>query len=577
MASTRVNSSETAGNTGVPWAGASEHRAVEVAPEALRPTGPSGPATHARPVGPLTEALRMAALKWHLLINTLTRSTWILVGTILGALYMLLIVGTFGAALFIVGNESPEVVRTVAVFFGTLVLLGWWIVPVVSSKADSSLDPSRLALFPLRIPGIQIGQILGAVIGIPGIATLLITAAWVTSWRASGLALIVAIPCALLGLLLAFTGSRAVTALSANFNKQRRAGEIISIVLLGLVVLLGPLFAIIGQGIGLVWEQLPTWAGYLAWSPLGAVWAIPADVAEGQWIAAFARLAIAVVSLVVLAVVWRAALRRALSDATADAARSGSKSLSGVGLFGRLPATGWGAVTARCLTYWLKDPRYSATLLVLPAMAAAFWFISQDGTGAIWILPGLVALLMAYSISADVGYDNTAFTLHILAPVKGSHDRLGRALAMLCIGVPAVILMLAVTMIRTGGWNYLPGLIGICAALLLAGTGVVSVMSARYTYPVPPPGASPLKTPQGYTLLNVIIQFVILGAVALMALPPVILLIVQVVSGEAIWGWLALAVGVVEGLGIFWLGIVLGGKWLDRRGPELLQEVAQYR
>ena len=184
---------------------------------------------------------------------------------------------------------------------------------------------------------------------------------------------------------------------------------------------------------------------------------------------------------------------------------------------------------------------------------------------------------MAYSISADVGYDNTAFTLHILAPVKGSHDRMGRALAMLCIGVPFVIATLVLSMVRTGGWNYLPGMIGISAALLLAGTGVVSVMSARYTYPVPPPGASPLKTPQGYTLLNVIIQFVILGAVALMALPPVILLLTQVVSGQALWGWLALAVGITEGLGVFWLGIVLGGTWLDRRAPELLQEVAQYR
>ncbi|WP_431812696.1 hypothetical protein [Kocuria sp. cx-455] len=574
MASTRVNATEP---NAAPGAATSEQGAVHVAPESLRPTGPAGPATHARAVGPLSEGLRMAALKWHLLINTLTRSTWILVGTILGALYMLFVVGSFGFALFMVGSESLEIVRTAAVFFGTLLLLGWWIVPVVSSKADSSLDPSRLALFPLRIPGIQIGQILGAVIGIPGIATLLITAAWISTWRASGIALLLAIPCALLGLLLAFVGSRAVTALSANFNKQRRAGEIISIVLLGLVVLLGPLFALIGRGVEQVWEQLPTWAGYLAWSPLGAAWAIPADAAQSQWGAALGRLAIAAATLVVVVLVWRAALHRALADATGDAARSGAKSVSGVGLFARLPATGWGAVMARCLTYWVKDPRYSATLLILPAMAAAFWFISQDGTGVIWILPGLVALLMAYAISADVGYDNTAFTLHILAPVKGSHDRLGRALAMLCIGVPAVILMLAVTMVRTGGWGYLPGMVGICAALLLAGTGVVSVMSARYTYPVPPPGASPMKTPQGYTVLNVIIQFVILGAVALMALPPMILLIVQVVSGQALWGWLALAVGIVEGLGVFWLGIVLGGTWLDRRAPELLQEVAQYR
>ena len=577
MASTRMNSTEGSSTSGAPGTGTSAQGTVDVAPETLRPTGPGSPSTHARAVGPLTEGLRMAALKWHLLINTLTRSTWILVGTILGGLYVLFLVGSFGFGLFMVGNESLAIVRTVAVFFGTLLLAGWWLVPVVSSKADSSLDPSRVALFPLRIPGIQIGQILGAVIGIPGAATVLITAVWVSTWRSSGSALVLAIPCALLGLLLAFVGSRAVTALAANFNKQRRAGEIISIVLLGLVVLLGPLFALIGRGVGQVWEQLPTWAGYLAWSPVGATWAIPADVAQGQWGAALGRLAITVAALAGLVVVWRGALRRALADATGDAARSGSRSMSGVGLFGRLPATSWGAVMARCLTYWLKDPRYSATLLIIPAMAAAFWFISEDGTGPIWVLPCFVALLMAYAISADVGYDNTAFTLHVLAPVKGSHDRLGRALAMLCIGVPFVIAMLALSMVRTGGWSYLPGMIGICAALLLAGTGVVSVMSARYTYPVPPPGASPLKTPQGYTLLNVIIQFVILGVVALMALPPVILLIVQVVSGQAPWGWLGLAVGIVEGLGLFWVGIVLGGKWLDRRAPELLQEVAQYR
>ena len=577
MASSRVNSSDPAETVGAPWERTAVHTTVDAAPETLRPSGPSAPSSHARSVGPLTEGLRLAALKWHLLVNTLTRSTWILVGTILGALYMLFIVGTIGTAFFLAGDSSLETVRTVAIFYGTVLLVGWWLVPVVSSRADSSVDPSRLALFPLTIPGIQIGQLLGAVIGIPGVATVLLTLAWVTSWRASGTALLAAVLCAALGMLLAFTGSRAVTALSANFNKRRRAGEIISIVLLGLVVLLGPLFALIGRGIEQVWEQLPEWAGYLSWTPLGAPWAIPHDLAHGQWAPALGRLAICVVSLLVLFAVWRVALRRALSDATGTTAGSGSKSASGIGLFERLPASGWGAVMARCLTYWLRDPRYSATLLILPAMGAVGWFLSRDQAGVILILPCFVALLMAYSISADVGYDNTAFTLHILAPVKGSHDRLGRALAMLCIGAPFVIAMLVLAMIRTADWVYLPGLIGVCTALLLAGAGVVSVMSARYTYPVPPPGASPLKTPQGFTLLNVLIQFVILGAVTLMALPPVVLVVTQLVTGEAVWGWIALAVGLAEGLGILWLGVMIGGKWLDRRAPELLQEVAQYR
>ena len=65
MASTRVNSPETTENSGAPWADPSSQGTVDVAPESLRPTGPSGPSTHARSIGPLTEGLRLAALKLH--------------------------------------------------------------------------------------------------------------------------------------------------------------------------------------------------------------------------------------------------------------------------------------------------------------------------------------------------------------------------------------------------------------------------------------------------------------------------------------------------------------------------------
>ena len=32
-----------------------------------------------------------------------------------------------------------------------------------------------------------------------------------------------------------------------------------------------------------------------------------------------------------------------------------------------------------------------------------------------------------------------------------------------------------------------------------------------------------------------------------------------------------------EGAALLWIGVHLGGKWLDARGPEMLQEVAGYR
>ena len=74
-----------------------------------------------------------------------------------------------------------------------------------------------------------------------------------------------------------------------------------------------------------------------------------------------------------------------------------------------------------------------------------------------------------------------------------------------------------------------------------------------------------------------VVQFVIMGLMALLALPAGILLIVYLVTGAAVWCCLALAVGLVEGFVVLWIGVRSGGTWLDARGPELLQEVAAYR
>ena len=163
------------------------------------------------------------------------------------------------------------------------------------------------------------------------------------------------------------------------------------------------------------------------------------------------------------------------------------------------------------------------------------------------------------SPSASVGWPN-------LSPV-----------ATLIVAVPLVLLSIVLWLAGVQRWDALPAVVGVCVGILLGGAGVVSIVSARYTYPTPPPGASPMKTPQGFTILNLVVQFVIMGLMALLALPAGILLIVYLVTGAAVWCWLALAVGLVEGFVVLWIGVRSGGKWLDARGPELLQEVAAYR
>ncbi|RLZ03986.1 hypothetical protein CWC38_02665, partial [Kocuria tytonicola] len=83
--------------------------------------------------------------------------------------------------------------------------------------------------------------------------------------------------------------------------------------------------------------------------------------------------------------------------------------------------------------------------------------------------------------------------------------------------------------------------------------------------------------PQGFTILNLLLQFVLMALMVLLALPPLVLLFVHLGTGAAVWSWAALAVGLAEGAILLWTGVRVGGKWLEARGPELLQEVAGYR
>lgn len=538
------------------------------------------PSTGRAPARPRTApvARRLVALKARILLNTLSRSTWVLVGTVLGAAYLLFLLGGAVVGLVLLGGQEAPVVRTVLVLAGTAATLAWWLLPVLASRADSTLDPARLALFPLSVGQVQWGQALGALVGVPGALTVAALAAATVSWRQSGAAVVAAALCLPLALALLVAGSRCVTALAVGLGRRRRATELLSLAALLGLVLLGPLVTGVMEGLERTWDRLPDWAAVLSWTPVGAVWAVPADVVAARWGAAIARVGLTTVTVVALVLGWRAAQARALTE-TSTGRVTGARAGTGAGVFDRLPARPWAAVAARCLAYWFRDPRYAGALVVVPAIAALVWFSgAQTGTGFFFYALGpMFASLLAYQVSADVSFDNTAVSLHVLTGVRGVHDRVGRVLALLVVAVPLSSVGLLLPFFLQGRWELLPGLTGATVLALLGGAGLSSVLSARYTYPVALPGQSPFTRPQGFTALNVLVQFLALGLIFVLVLPAAVPLLVQVVTGDPVWGWVALAAGSVLGPLLCWAGIVLGGRWYDRRAPELLQEVGRYR
>jgi ABC-2 type transport system permease protein len=343
------------------------------------------------------------------------------------------------------------------------------------------------------------------------------------------------------------------------------------------LVLMGPIVAGVGRGISASTGFLPDLAATLSWTPVGAAWSLGGDLATGQPGAAALKLLIAVATLAVLAWCWKVLLERAL--VTPPYAGSGSRKGGKLGLFGFLPATPAGAVTARALTYWLRDPRYSGSLVVVPLLPVLLVFQgSQSGDfGALAVAAPLAAFLLAWSISADVSYDNTAFALHLATGVRGVDDRLGRALACLAFGLPVVLILAVGQHFFTGRWEMLPGQLGLSLGILLTGLGLSSVISARYTVAVPLPGDSPFKKPPGNVGQTMAVQFAGMGILTLLVLPEAALSIAQLVTGNAAFGWANLAVGPVLGLALFAAGIRLGGRWLDARGPELLAQLTVNR
>ncbi|UWX96194.1 transporter [Arthrobacter zhaoxinii] len=514
-------------------------------------------------------------LKFLLLRNSLRRSPWQLVGIVLGALYALGILAVLIAALFVVGDD-PATARTAVILAGAAAVAGWALIPVVFSGLDLTLDPARFTTYAVPTPQLLTGLAAGGLIGIPGAAMLLAVLAQAASWYRFPGALAAALVLSAVALFTCLIAARVTVAAAVSLTGSRRFRDFTGLLLVIPLVLLGPIISAVGNGISAGGNLLPRLADVLAWTPLGAVWAVPGDIALGNYGAAGAKALIALVFLAVLVLAWKALLLRALVSPPQSAA--GRKS-AGLGLFSRFPATPTGAVAARALIYWLRDPRYSASLLIVPLLAVVLVFSGNnagpDGGLLVCLALGpLIGFLVGFSLHADVSYDNTAFALHLATGISGRADRAGRVLACAVFAVPAVVLASVLPAVLIGRPALLLPVLGVSLAALLMGLGLSSAVSARYTYNVPLPGENAFKTPPGSTGRAMLVQSAFSLLLFVLLLPVLVPGALAVVLESTLWGAVTLLAGLVLGAAVLILGIRLGGRWLDARGPELLQQVS---
>lgn len=511
------------------------------------------------------------SLKLRLLANGFKRSVGQLIGVIIGGLYALGMITMLTMAMWFTAGDIPFQ-GEIFTLIGSAVVLGWAIIPPLLTGVDLTLEPSRFVHFGIPEKTLGPALVLAGFISIPAVLTIAGLLGASLMWRFDAGALMLALLAAVATAVMAILLCQYLVIMATALRAKRRFRELTFVLLFVVLIALGPIVTSALAAAQSMSDWIQPIASVLGYTPLGAFAAIPGAFASAQ----YGQMAI----YLALGLLYLGGLYLLLARATAKATvtpppEQRAATAKGLGFFKLMPATPTGAVAARALTYWFKDPRYAIGVLIVPMLPLLFWFTgNQTGSYVMMFLLGpLIGILMGFSISADISYDNTAFALHALTGISGRADRAGRVLSCFLIAIVPVLAAAILPGLISGALWRIPGDLGLSLAGLLIALGVASVSSARYTYSVPLPGDNPMKTPPGNGMRIALTQLGIMFAMGLLLIPVLIPYIIGWVKQSQSFGFITLGAGLVVGIGLMLGGIALGGKWYEKRTPELMQSV----
>ncbi|RLP76487.1 ABC transporter permease [Mycetocola tolaasinivorans] len=507
-------------------------------------------------------AAQLLRLRLHTILNALRGDPRAVARRVLLVCVLAVACALVAWAAFGNGTADPLLVRGVVGAGGALILLGCFLVPLVSTP-ESTLDPRTYAGFGIAPWPLAGALALASLLGLPALALLIlggIVSFGLAGETGGGTA------AAVLGtVLVPITGVLQVRlgrALGAGLgDSSRRALRTLTGAILGAGTLAIVCLELLAPA------RLETIADVAAWTPLGAAWLL-ADPAPA--VPFGARLAITLASIVILAAAWGVACVRLTSSIGRPEHAGGLR----LGWFARVPAGATAAVAARSLTYWIRDPRYLTSLLIVPVVpivAVSALSIAGVSWSVLSLLPlPIILLFVAWAPHNDLALDSSALWLHITSGVSGLADRVGRILPVLALGVILIAIGAPLSVSLGGVPEMLPALIGVAGGLLLTGLGLASYFSARTPYPAVQPGDSPFLQPQAGGGYSARVQSVSLIGTLVLSAPAITLGVLAALgsSQAALW---ALAAGLGVGVIVLILGILAGARYYDRHTAELME------
>lgn len=485
--------------------------------------------------------------------------------TVLGVLMAL---GTVGLALL-------DVARAVKVDLLVGALAVWGLVMAVAPMLGSGgqgLRAEHFALLPIPPRRLATGLLGAALAGIgPAIVLLALLALPVYGFQLSALAGLVGIAAALLQWVLVVLLARVVHGGTGAAMQTRLGMELVAFQF-------GLMFAMFSVG-WFALEPVFTQINLLVsegWPPLVSTllralptgWGVVAvDAAgRGDWLLALGGLIGLAALIAALLAGWSALLARGTTARpTTHALQRG---VSGR-LFRRLPATPTGAVIAKELVAWQRDPWRALELRV------ALWTGLLIGAiplliGQRELLPfvGMVIAWMGGIVSCNLyALDGSALWQTLLSPGAARHDVRGRQGAWLLIFGPVSLAATALFTALSGlGWIW-PLVLALTFATLGSSAGLLVYLAVQS----PAPGIDPhlRRNPMdssGDTLGQAFLMMFLVGLLQL----PALAVVVQGLASESLaLQWAGVLVGLATGALVAWWGGRAASRRLQAAGPEL--------
>jgi ABC-2 type transport system permease protein len=274
--------------------------------------------------------------------------------------------------------------------------------------------------------------------------------------------------------------------------------------------------------------------------------------ARGDWLTVAGSLAGLAVLTVAAAEWWPRVLTRRM-DAAARPAHAGR---ARPGRWSALPGTPTGAVTAKEVRMWVRDPIRLTCLLIAVIVGAAVCAIPRLTGGTYLLLPyaGILTAIIAGACACNLyGSDGTSLWLTVMSPDSSRADVHGRQAAWLIVVAPYTVAVTIAFTALSGEHAAWPWVLAVLPAVLGGAAGLAPISSLVSVQPLDETGG---PTP-AYSLK----VHIALVAVALTAVVPIGVLLAARHWHEPWLSWVAVPAGLATGAA---LAASLGGLAVSR-------------